>query len=117
MSFTKVYIGEDKPLAIYMNVDINGFTFTVTNSDDTAYDFTGLTDLNLKIYDHRGGTLEATIVNGATGVAAAANVITWNSDYSVDILITKLGIHYYDLIWEDSNSKPILIAFGDLKII
>ena len=117
MAFTQVYIGANKDLALYMNDDIIGFTFTVTNADASAYDFTGLTDLNLRIYDHRSGTLKATITNGATGVANASNVITWNSDYSADIALTETGLYYYELVWEDSNSKPITICYGDLKII
>ena len=117
MAFNKVYIGTQTDLSLYKGDDIIGFTFTITNSDDSAYDFTGLTDLNLIIYDHRGGTAEATITNGATGVSAASNVITWNSDYSADININVLGMHYYELTWEDSNSKPITVCYGKMKII
>jgi hypothetical protein len=117
MSYTKIYIGDNEDLSMYMGDDIIGFTFTVTNSDDSAYDFTGYTDVYLKIYDHRGGALKATIANGATGVAISSNVITWNSDYSADIALTEVGLYYYELTYEDATSRPITVCFGDLKLI
>ena len=117
MTPTNVYIGANKPLALYMNDDIIGFTFTVLNNDGTDYDFSGSTDVNLKIYTTRGGRLISTISQGATGVAISGNVITWNSDYSADIDIKETGTYYYELTYNDSSSRPITVAFGSINVI
>lgn len=117
MAYTNIYIGDEQDLALYMNDDIIGFTFTVTNSDDSAYDFTGYTDVYLKIYNTRGRDLLATIANGASGVSISSNVVTLNADYSADIAITETGIYYYELTYEDASSRPITVSYGKLKVI
>jgi hypothetical protein len=116
MSYTKLYIGAETPLMAYKGDDIIGFTFTVTNSDDSAYDFTGYTDINLTIYNHRGGDVLATLV-ATTNLTISSNVITLNADYSTDINISDLSIHYYELTYLDASSRPITVCFGDFKII
>lgn len=116
MAYTNIYIGDKEDLRMYMNDDIIGFTFTVKNSDSTAYDFTGWTDINLKIYTHRGGTLKATLVK-TTNLTISSNVVTLNADYSAEIYITETGNYYYELTYEDASSRPITIAYGDLMII
>lgn len=116
MSYTKLYIGADQDLSAYKGDDIIDFTFTVTNSDDSAYDFTGYTDINMKIYDHRGGTLKATLV-ATNNLTISSNVITLNADYSADIAINDIGLYYYEITYLDASSRPITICFGTLKII
>ena len=115
MAYTNIFIGAQSDLKMYMGDDIIGFTFTVTNADTTAYDFTGYTDQYLKIYNHRGGTLEVTIA--AADLTIASNVITWSSDYSATIALTDLDIYYYELTYEDATSRPITIAYGNLNLV
>jgi len=116
MAYTKVYIGDNEDLAIYHGDDIIGFTFTVTNSDDSAYDFTGYTDINLKIYDYRGGTALVTLVV-TDNLTISSNVVTLNADYSADIALSELGLYYYELTYNDASSRPITVCFGKLKLI
>ena len=116
MAYTKIYIGANQDLSAYKGDDIIDFTFTVTDSDGADYDFTGFSDLNLIIYNHRGGDVLATLVN-TTNLTISGNVITLNADYSADIAINDLSIHYYELTYNDASSRPITVAFGDFKII
>ncbi len=112
----KVYIADNEDLALYKNDDILGFTFEVLNADDTNYDFTGFTDVFLKIYKGRKEPLLVTIPNAANGVQIAANIITWNSDY-VDDINLNINTYYYELSYLDSNSKLITVLYGNLSII
>jgi len=115
MAFTKVYIGDTEDLKLLDGDDIIGFTFTVTNADNTPYDFTGFTDQNLFIFtDKFRNTLVKTIT--AAQLAIASNIITWTSDYSADIAL-EIGNYYYTLTYEDATSRPITIVVGDLKVV
>lgn len=118
MSYTDTFIGKAKPLRIYANIDVIDFTFTVLNNDESAYDFTGWTDINLKIYNHRGGTLLETLVK-TVNLTISSNVITLNIDWSEDMAaeIDTTDLLYYDLIFLDSSSRSIMISFGDFKVI
>lgn len=116
MTYTNIYIGDEENLSMYMGDDIIGFTFTVTNSDDSAYDFTGWTDVNLKIYDHRGGTVQATLVK-TTNLTISSNVVTLNANYSDAIALSNLGLYYYGLTYEDASNRPITVCFGTLKLV
>ncbi len=118
---TKVYIADNEDLILYKNDDILGFTFEVLNkpippAEGTPYDFTGFTDVFLKIYKGRKEPLLVTIPNGNPGVQIAANIITWNSDYSDDINLS-INTYYYELSYLDANSKLITVLFGDLTVI
>ena len=112
---TKVYIGDTQNLELYKGDDIVGFTFTVTNSDSSAYDFTGYTDQNLYIYaDKDRKILAKTIL--AADLSISSNVITWSSDYSASIDLNQ-GLYYYSLTYEDSTSRPITVSLGTLKVV
>ena len=113
---TKVYIADNEDLILYKNDDILGFTFEVLNADDSPYDFTGFTDVFLKIYKGRKEPLLITIPDGNPGVQIAANIITWNSDYEDDINLS-INTYYYELSYLDANSKLITVLFGDLTVI
>ena len=116
MSYVKTFIGEELDLMMYKGNDIIDFTFTVTNSDDSAYDFTGITDINLIIYDHRDGTVLKTLVI-TDNLTVASNVVTLNADYSADINLDTSDLRYYELVWNDSASRPITICYNNLKIV
>jgi len=112
---TNVYIGATEHLTLLKDDDIIGFTFTVTNSDTTAYDFTGYTDQNLYIYSDKNKTnLVATIL--AADLVIASNVITWSSDYSVSIALDT-DLYFYNLAYEDATSRPITVAKGNFEVI
>ena len=118
MSCTKVYISDVENLCLLMHNDIDGFTFTVLNEDETAYDFTGKTDLFLKIYDRRRGNLLVTVPDSLTnGISVSANVITLNSNYAADIALFIAKKYYYEMSWIDTNSNLITVSLGDLEII
>jgi hypothetical protein len=104
----------------------DGFIFTVFNkavppAAATPYDFTGLTDLFLKIYAPRKvqkrTELLVTIDQGDPGVEVSGNVITWNSDYDTDIGLFEEDTYYYELSWVNAAGKLITIAFDGLTII
>lgn len=116
MAYTKIYRGQELDLSAYKGDDIINFTFTVTDSAGDAYDFTGYTDINMIIYDKRGGTADATLV-ATDNLTISSNVITLNADYSADIAITELGIYYYELTYNDASSRPITVAFGKFQLI
>ena len=121
MSCNKVYIGMSLCLELQMHNGPDGFTFTVFNEDGSDYNFTGLTDLFLKIYAPRKTQkrteLLVTIAQGDPGVSVAGNVITWNSDYDTDISLFEEDTYYYELSWVNAASKLITIAFNGLTII
>ena len=117
MTFNKVYIGQELPLSIRKGEDVLDQIFTVLDTDGSAYDFTGFTDLNMIFYDRRGGKVIATVVNAATGVDISANVITWNSVYATDLAMRDLGLYFYEMQHKDANSKIIDTFFGPLKVI
>jgi hypothetical protein len=115
MALTKVYIGATENLELYNGDDIISFVFTVTNADNTAYSFTGYTDINLYIYaDKNRKMLVKTIL--AADFVISTNTITWSSDYSASIALEN-GIYYYSLTYEDATSRPISIAVGSLRVI
>ena len=116
MAAIKVYIADNKDLALYKNDAILGFTFEVLNDDDSVYDFTGFTDVFLKIYKGRKDPLLVTIPSGASGVQIAANIITWNSDYSDDINLA-INTYYYELSYLDASGNLITVLYGNLSII
>jgi len=115
MALTKVYIGATENLELFNGDDIIGFTFTVTNSDGSAYNFTGYTDQNLYIYaDANRKVLLKTIL--AADLTISSNVITWSSDYSASIALEN-GLYYYSLTYEDATSRPVSVALGTLRIV
>ncbi len=120
MNCNNVYIGDENDLCLLMHNDVDGFTFTVLNEDGTNYDFTGLTDLFLKIYaprkTQRRSELLVTISQGDPGVDVSGNVITWNSNYDNDIALFEEDTYYYELSWVDANSNLITISFNNLIV-
>lgn len=117
MAYSKLYIGADTPLALYKGDDIINFTFTVTNSDGSDYDFTGYTDVNLNIYKHSQRDKVLVALVNTTNLTIAANVVTLNADYSTDIAIQSVGLYHYELTYLDASSRPITVCFGKLEII
>lgn len=116
MAATSLIYGQKKDLLIYGNDDIVGATFTVTNSDDSATDFTGLTALTFTVYDRRGGTQLAQIVKDA-GLTYSANVITMTVDYSASFSSLEINeSYYYELGWETATSQPLTISYGDNRV-
>lgn len=115
MAYTKLYIGKEQDLSAYNGDDIIGFTFTVTDSAGDAYDFTGYTDINMIIYNHRGGSVKATLTS--SNLSISGNVITLNADWSADIAIDDYEINYYELTYKDASSRPITVCFGKFQII
>ena len=120
MATTKIYIGDNEDLQLYENDDVIDFVFNVFQSDGSSdYDFTGITDENLKVYDRRGGKLLLTIADAGspTGIAQTNNDITLNIDWSADMGAFDIGAYYYELVWEDSSNRPITVSFGKWIII
>ena len=117
MATTNVYISDEGDLKLLMHDDFTGFTFTVTNDDDSAYDFTGYTDVFLKIRTEQRGRLLKTIPNSLTnGVSIVDNIVSWSATYADDIAIFNAKTYYFELSYLDDNSKLITIIFGDLII-
>ncbi len=121
MEATKVYIADTEDLKLYKNDHVDGFTFEVLNkpippAEGTPYDFGAFTDVFLKIYKARKTELLVTIPNNINGVQIAANIITWNSDYSTDINLS-INTYYYELSYLDVDSKLITVLFGNLIVI
>jgi hypothetical protein len=117
MSAVSLVYGQKTDITIYGNDDIVDATFTVTNSDDSNTDFTGLLTLTLTVYDERGGTQLAQIVKDS-GLTYSANVITLDADYSVDFALLELNETYYcELAWTNASSNPLTISYGDWKVI
>lgn len=118
MVTTNVYISDEGNLKLLMHDDFTGFTFTVTNDDDSAYDFTGFTDVFLKIYTEQRGKLLKTIPEHATnGVSISSNIVSWSATYADDIAIFNAKTYHFELSYLDANSKLITIIFGDFTII
>ena len=115
MGYNKTYIGRKMDLGLFKGNDIINYTFTVTNSDETAYSFTGYTDINMKVYSDEDRTnILKTITTGSFSIAAG--VITWNTDYSA-ALDLNLGDYFYEFTYEDASNRPITISYGDFKIL
>ena len=115
MSTTKVYIGDNENLELFLGDDIINFTFTVLNADGTAFDFTGFTDQNLFIFTDKNRNVIAKKILAAD-LVISGNVITWSSDYSASINL-DIDLYFYSLTYEDSTSRPITVALGTLRII
>ncbi len=125
MSATKLYLGQESPIALKYESHIDGAEYTILNADSTAYDFDqdgGIASLNLKVFDRSGGTqLLLTTSNGATGaLIRASNVIThredW-SDFDDSGLLRAGGHYYYELYWvTTTNSRLLELSFGRLEI-
>ena len=117
MAADKLYIGQEKDISMLLDEDVIAATMTVTNEDLSNYAFTGITDINMNIWDHEGGTLLETLVI-TTNLTVATNVITVNVDYSVDMTgITKRGLYYFKVTWNDASARPITVRFGTLKMV
>lgn len=119
MECFNVFIGQPTNLCLLMHNDINGFQFKIFNEDKTNYDFSGLTDLFLKIYEPGSelrSKLLVTIAQGDPGVDVSGNIITWNSKYTDDIKIFVSKTYYYELSWKDADNDLITVSFNDLII-
>lgn len=116
MTFNDTFIGREKHLRVYEGIDILNFVFAVLNEDLTDYSFAGITDINLRIYNHRDGTLLKTLVI-TDNLTVSGNDVTMNVDYSTDLALDASDLRYYDLIWEDSSNQPIMISYGNFKVI
>ncbi len=113
----KLYIGQEKEISMLIDEDVIDATMTVLNEDDSDYAFTGITDINMRIWDHKGGTLLATLVI-TDNLVVAGNVITINVDYSTDMTaITEAGINFFKMTWNDATSRPITVRFGNLIMV
>lgn len=125
MAVIKVYIADEKEenFVLLMHNDILGFQFEVLNAVvppatvGTPYDFTGFTDVFLKIYNKARGKLILTIPESATnGVSIATNIITWNATYATDIPLFDVREYYFELSYLDANSKLISVLIGNVEI-
>lgn len=114
---TTLYIAENEDLSLYNGDYLDSITFTITNSDTTDYDFTadgGVSSLDLKVYDYRGGTLLAS-ADSSSGLSQADNVITLA--YAWAVLDLSVGQYYYELSWTTTTtSKKITLSFGVLTV-
>lgn len=118
---TTLYIAANEDISLYKGDYFDSITFTITNSDSSAYDFTvdgGVSSLDLKVFDRRGGT-ELASADQNSGLSQSSNVITlayaWaNFDASGNI---KEGHYYYELSWTTTTtSKKITLTFGVLTV-
>lgn len=111
-----VYIGTRNDLQFLIGEDVINETFTVTNADGSAYDFTGFTDLNLYIFngDTRSRLVKTLVATTNLTIPTPANgIILLNIDYSTDIGQTlKAEEYYYKLTYLDASSRPITVCFG-----
>lgn len=119
MSLNKLYIGDVQALEMLEDEDIIDYIFSVVDSDETASNLTGFTDINLYIFDGDTKTklLETLVVtDNLTIPTPASGEIVLNVDYSVDIDIDK-GMYYYRLTYLDASSRPITVGKGPFEII
>ena len=116
---SKLYIGDEFNLELLFNEDVIDFTLAVTNSDESAYDFTGFTDINLYIYDAetQSKLLETLIATTNLTIPTPANgEVILNIDYSNDIDIDP-GEYYAKLTYLDASSRVITVGLGPFEIV
>lgn len=117
MATTSLVYGAELDLKIFGNDDIVGATFTITDSDGNAVDFTGQTALTFTVYEERDGTAIKELTDGA-GVSVSSNVITLAVDYSVDFSALSIAkSYYYELAWENASAQPQTISYGNISVI
>ena len=115
----KVFIGQELPLQLYRGQDQTGYDITVLASDGTAFDFTGITDLYLRIYFNslKEDMLRKFPYNGTdNGISESGGVLTWSYLWESGMDLSGKN-YYYDIFWEDANSKKQMITFGAVKIL
>lgn len=125
ISASKLYLGQENPIALKYKSHINGTQYAVLNDDQTAYDFTqdgGVFSVNFKAFNRSGGNLLAfSTSDGLTEpLVVSSNIITHREDWSDfdDSGLLKAGGHYYyELYWvTTTNSRLLELSFGRLEI-
>lgn len=114
----KTYRAIEYPLESYANKAVVDCTFTIQNSDGTAFDFTNQVGLFLSIYDRRDGLLIIRWTD-SDGLTLSANVITWN-ERNQSVMDFCKGKYYYELgytLVDYSTEDEIPLAFGEMKFI
>lgn len=118
MAQATAYIGARLDIDLLAHDDVIDFQVTVLDSNDAAYGFTGITDINVYVYDFDGkdNTLMKTIADGS-GVGQASNVVTLDFDYSFLFasIFNPRRSYYYKCTYLDANSKPITVFYGYLN--
>jgi len=119
MSQLKAWIAK-RNVNIHLLIDnhIKDITFTITNSDGTAYVFTGYTEITLTIYEgsteDRVAKATHTYNGGAGELSEDTGVITWNAVYPTALLIGHK--YFYELEWTNASAEDIRLAEGDMII-
>lgn len=118
MAQDTVYIGARLDLDLLAGDDVIDYQITVLDSNSANYGFTGISDINVYVYDFDGkdNTLLKTIPDGS-GVGQSGAIVTMNWDYSFLFasIFNARRSYYYRCTYLDANSKPITVFYGYLN--
>ena len=118
---TSLIFGEQEDIEIKHGDQFDGFTWTVLDSNGDTYTFPdGVADMDLKVYDYKGGTQVGDTQDDTDDLSRSSNVITWQaaySDWDSGSVTVPGRTYYYELtIVTTTGSKHKTVAYGELII-
>jgi len=118
---TSLIFGEQEDIKIKHGDYFDGHTWTVTDSAGDAYTFPdGVADLDLKIYDYKGGTQVGETQDDDNDLSRSSNVITWDAayaDWDSGSVSYPGRTYYYELtLTTTTGSKHLTITYGEMTI-
>jgi len=100
--------------------DIN-YSWTILDSDSSAYSFTNKTDSDLNLYRYKGGAVKKNYGEDASeGLSYSSNVVTWNGvwgNLKTAFNLEPGDVVYYEHTYEDSGTTnpSVILPFGYIK--
>lgn len=101
---------------LLMGNQINDITFTILDSNGDAFDFTGYSEITIRIYDNRSSrrTLIDTMTETLGDLTLSVNVIIWDTAFPSGM---TFGKYNYELDYTNADDEPIRLAEGYLNVI
>lgn len=95
---------------------VDDITFTILNSDGDPFDFTGYTEITMRIYDNRTAkrVLIDTLTETLGDLSLSVNVITLDTAFPAGM---TFGTYNYELDYTTATSEPIRLAEGYINVI
>ena len=106
----KTHSGVRQDLQHYKGYPIVGHEFQFLNADDSEYDFSGIQDAVMKIFQKQFGTVVKTFSIDTGEIVRSGNSLIETVDESE--LNIRAKEYWYETYWINADNQRILLSFG-----